>query len=130
MSRRRRYRSPFIAAESGRDRRRRHPQTKQLLDQIAAQNFEFKYGHSYERDVSEDAAVGAYIALIDGERLEKARDLARSVRANASHAAVGACRFASHLRSGRSGLPARSTATFISASRLRPFTPNRSLPAS
>jgi len=59
-----------------------NPQTKQLLDQIAAQNFEIEIGHSYERDVSEDAAVGAYIALIDGERLEKARDLARSVRAN------------------------------------------------
>jgi ornithine decarboxylase len=59
-----------------------NPQTKQLLDQIAAQNFEIEVGHSYERDVSEDAAVGAYIALIDGERLEKARDLARSVRAN------------------------------------------------
>jgi ornithine decarboxylase len=62
-----------------------NPQTKQLLDQIAAQNFEIEVGHSYERDVSEDAAVGAYIALIDGERLEKARDLARSVRANGFH---------------------------------------------
>jgi ornithine decarboxylase len=62
-----------------------NPQTKQLLDQIAAQNFEIEIGHSYERDVSEDAAVGAYIALIDGERLEKARDLARSVRANGFH---------------------------------------------
>ncbi len=62
-----------------------NPQTKQLLDQIATQNFEIEIGHSYERDVSEDAAVGAYIALIDGERLEKARDLARSVRANGFH---------------------------------------------
>jgi ornithine decarboxylase len=62
-----------------------NPQTKQLLDQIAAENFEIEIGHSYERDVSEDAAVGAYIALIDGERLEKARDLARSVRANGFH---------------------------------------------
>jgi ornithine decarboxylase len=61
------------------------PQTKQLLDQITAQNFEIEVSHSYERDVSEDAAVGAYIALIDGERLEKARDLARSVRANGFH---------------------------------------------
>jgi ornithine decarboxylase len=61
------------------------PQTKQLLEQITAQNFEIEVSHSYERDVSEDAAVGAYIALIDGERLEKARDLARSVRANGFH---------------------------------------------
>ena len=35
----------------------------------------------FDRDVSEDAAVGAYIALIDGERLEAARTLARAVRA-------------------------------------------------
>jgi ornithine decarboxylase len=35
----------------------------------------------FDRDVSEDAAVGAYIALIDGEKLERARSLAREVRA-------------------------------------------------
>ena len=34
----------------------------------------------FERDVSEDAGVGAYIALIDGDRRERARDLARAVR--------------------------------------------------
>src|SRR5437868_7532349 len=60
-------------------------QTKQLIDHIAAQNFEVEISHSFERDVSEDAAVGAYIALVDGERLEKARNLARSVRANGFH---------------------------------------------
>jgi ornithine decarboxylase len=32
--------------------------------------------------VSEDAAVGAYIAMIDGDRLDKARNIARAVRAN------------------------------------------------
>jgi ornithine decarboxylase len=48
----------------------RNAQTKELLDEIAA----------VERDVSEDAGVGAYIALVDGERLEHARQLARSVR--------------------------------------------------
>jgi ornithine decarboxylase len=58
------------------------PQTKQLLDQISAENFEIEVTDSFERDVSEDAAVGAYIALIDGERLEKARALARAVREN------------------------------------------------
>jgi ornithine decarboxylase len=58
-----------------------NPQIKQLLDQIAAQNFEVEIAHNFERDVSEDAEVGAYIAQIDGERLEPARDLARSVRA-------------------------------------------------
>src|SRR3974390_1954104 len=57
------------------------PQTKQLLDHIAAENFEVEVTGSFERDVSEDADVGAYIGLVDGDRLEKARALARSVRA-------------------------------------------------
>src|SRR5205814_4426770 len=34
----------------------------------------------FARDVSDDASVGAYIAMIDGNRLERARALARSVR--------------------------------------------------
>ena len=48
-------------------------QTRQLLDQIAAENFEVEVTDSFERDVSEDSSVGAYIALIDGDRREKAR---------------------------------------------------------
>jgi ornithine decarboxylase len=56
-------------------------QTKQLLDQIAAENFEVEVTDSFDRDVSEDSSVGAYIALIDGDRREKARKLARAVRA-------------------------------------------------
>src|SRR4029077_11465988 len=56
-------------------------QTKELLDHIAADNFQIELSDNYERDVSEDASVGAYIALIDGDRLEQARKLARSVRA-------------------------------------------------
>ena len=59
----------------------RHTQTKQLLDHIAAENFEVHASDSFDRDVSEDASVGAYIALVDGERLEQARKFARSVRA-------------------------------------------------
>jgi ornithine decarboxylase len=54
------------------------PQTKQL---IAAENFEVEICDSYDRDVSEDTAVGAYIGLIDGVRLEQARKLASDVRA-------------------------------------------------
>ena len=50
-------------------------QTKELLDHIAAEHFEVEVSDSLDRDVSEDAAVGAYIALVDGERLEKARGL-------------------------------------------------------
>src|SRR5215470_5213260 len=56
-------------------------QTKDLLDHITAENFQVEVSDSYERDVSEDAGVGAYIALIDGERREKARKLAAAVRA-------------------------------------------------
>ena len=56
------------------------PQTKELLDHIRAEGFEVEVRDDFERDVSEDAAVGAYIALVDGDRLERARQLARSVR--------------------------------------------------
>jgi ornithine decarboxylase len=56
------------------------PQTKELLDHIAKEGFEIEVGGSFERDVSEDAGVGAYIALVDGPRLEHARKLAISIR--------------------------------------------------
>src|SRR6516164_2831161 len=56
-------------------------QTKQLLEHIKAEGFQIEMGDRLDRDVSEDADVGAYIALVDGDRLEKARELARSVRA-------------------------------------------------
>jgi ornithine decarboxylase len=56
-------------------------QTRELLDRIAAENYEIEITDRFERDVSEDAAVGAYIALIDGERRERAREFGRSVRA-------------------------------------------------
>ena len=55
-------------------------QTRGLLDHIKAENFEIEISDNYERDVTEDADVGAYIALVDGDRLERARKLARSVR--------------------------------------------------
>ncbi len=57
------------------------PQTRELLDHIAAENFQIEVSESYERDVSGDTGVGAYIALVDGERREQARKLAASVRA-------------------------------------------------
>lgn len=53
---------------------------KALLDRISAENFEVEVSAVYERDVSEDAAVGAYIAMIDGSRIDRARSLARAVR--------------------------------------------------
>ncbi|HEY7759764.1 MAG TPA: Orn/Lys/Arg decarboxylase N-terminal domain-containing protein, partial [Burkholderiales bacterium] len=60
---------------------RQDAQTKELIDHIEAENFRVEVTDSFERDVSEDAGVGAYIALIDGERREKARELAAAVRA-------------------------------------------------
>jgi ornithine decarboxylase len=56
------------------------PQTKKLLDCITAENFEIEVSDSFDRDVSEDSSVGAYIALIDGDRLKAARKLALAVR--------------------------------------------------
>ena len=57
------------------------PQTKKLLDCIEAENFEVEVTDSLKRDVAEDTSVGAYIALIDGDRLKAARQLALAVRA-------------------------------------------------
>ena len=56
-------------------------ETQQLLQHIAAERFEIEVTDRFERDVSEDAGVGAYIAVVDGERREKARSLATAVRA-------------------------------------------------
>jgi ornithine decarboxylase len=61
--------------------RAENPQIRQLLDRIAGENFEIEETDSFDRDVSDDAAVGAYIALIDGDRLDRARSLVRAVRA-------------------------------------------------
>ena len=55
-------------------------QTKELLDQLAAEHYVVEVTDTFDRDVSEDASVGAYIALVDGERVENARRLAEAVR--------------------------------------------------
>ena len=60
---------------------REDPQTRQLLDHIAEEKFEIEVSSGYDRDVAEDADVGAYIVLVDGDRLEQARNLGRAVRA-------------------------------------------------
>jgi ornithine decarboxylase len=60
---------------------RNDPQTNRLLEQVTTENFEVEVCDDFQRDVSEDADVVAYIALVDGPRLEQARNLARSVRA-------------------------------------------------
>jgi len=60
---------------------REDPQTRQLLDHIAEERFEIEVSTRYDRDVAEDADVGAYIVLVDGDHREQARDLGRAVRA-------------------------------------------------
>jgi ornithine decarboxylase len=60
---------------------RNDPQTKQLLESIAFQNYEIEICDGFDRDLEEDADVGAYIALIDGDRREQARAMGRSIRA-------------------------------------------------
>ncbi len=53
---------------------------RSLLERLKAEKFEVEVSDRYLRDVSEDAAVGAYIVAVDGERLEPARRLAQAVR--------------------------------------------------
>ena len=55
-------------------------QVKALLDQIRSAKFEIEISDRYDRDVSEDAEVGAYIASVDGAHREPARKLAQAVR--------------------------------------------------
>ncbi len=60
---------------------RSNPEVGALLDRLTGDNFQVEVSDTFERDVSEDAEVGAYIAMVDGERLEHARKFAMSVRA-------------------------------------------------
>jgi ornithine decarboxylase len=56
-------------------------QTQRLLDLIRAEGYEVETCEHFDRDLAEDASVGAYIALVDGERRDAARAAARAVRA-------------------------------------------------
>ena len=47
---------------------------------MRAEKFEVEVSDRYDRDVSEDADVGAYIVSVDGEHREQARKLALAVR--------------------------------------------------
>lgn len=55
-------------------------QVQTLLKAIAADGYEVEITASYERDVFEDAAVGAYIIAIDGDNGERARILGKAIR--------------------------------------------------
>ena len=47
------------------------PQVQQLLDRLAAEHFEVEIATDFNRDVSEDAAVGAHLACIDDQPLSR-----------------------------------------------------------
>src|SRR4051794_34381334 len=55
-------------------------QTKELLAQIAADGYQVEISDVFERDVTEDASVGAYIVWPGGVPLEPARALLRGWR--------------------------------------------------
>jgi ornithine decarboxylase len=57
-----------------------NPEARALIERLKAEKFEVEVSDRYDRDVLEDAAVGAYIATIDGDKLEPARKLVRAVR--------------------------------------------------
>jgi ornithine decarboxylase len=56
-------------------------QVKELLAQITTENFEVEISDSFDRDVAEDSAVGAYVGSVEGGRRDQARDFVRKVRA-------------------------------------------------
>jgi len=55
-------------------------QTQELIRQIAADGYEVEVIDHFDRDVVEDASVGAYIVLTDGAMFEGAKSLLRAVR--------------------------------------------------
>ncbi|HEY9182100.1 MAG TPA: ornithine decarboxylase, partial [Gammaproteobacteria bacterium] len=55
-------------------------QVRALLERIKAEGYEVEVADRYDRDVSEDAEVGAYIVSVDGKRLKPARKMAQAVR--------------------------------------------------
>ena len=80
----------------------------------------------YDRDASEDAAVGAYIAMIDGDRIGHARELAHAVRAIGFATPLWALADAHRISDlAAHAVRARSRATSTWDSRLPPTTRNR-----
>jgi arginine/lysine/ornithine decarboxylase len=57
-------------------------QVRELLAQIGAEGYEVEVAERFERDIGEDASVGAYIAWVDGEHVDGARALATAVRSS------------------------------------------------
>jgi arginine/lysine/ornithine decarboxylase len=59
---------------------RNNDQARALFERISAEGYEVEITSNYERDIPEDASVGAYIIMIDGERLDAARNVGQEVR--------------------------------------------------
>jgi ornithine decarboxylase len=66
------------------------PQTRQRLDHIAVERLQIEVNDRFDRDVSEDAAVGASIAATDGTRREQTRQPAPGVSALGIRTPLGA----------------------------------------
>ena len=60
-------------------------QAQELLAELAGLGYEVEVATGYARDVEEDAAVGAYIGSVEGDRLEEARELGRRIRGAGFH---------------------------------------------
>lgn len=56
------------------------PHARELIEHIQAEGYEVERRTGYGWDPSEDASVGAYVALIDGDLREGARAVAQAVR--------------------------------------------------
>jgi ornithine decarboxylase len=56
------------------------PEVRPLIERLRAEKYEVEVSDRYDRDASEDAAVGAYIIAVDGEKREPAYKLAKAVR--------------------------------------------------
>ena len=59
---------------------RANAETRSLIEHLTAEKYEVEVTDSFDRDVSEDASVGAYILWVDGDRLERARGTLTAVR--------------------------------------------------
>ena len=117
--------------KSRRNRRSRRRTRRKNFSTISQQKIsKSNCATTYERDVSEDASVGAYIALVDGDRLEHARKLARSVRDLGFQTPLWALADSHRISDiARCRPRARSMATSISGSRPPLSMPSKSSPA-
>jgi ornithine decarboxylase len=59
----------------------KNAQVQELLQAITAEGYEIEVTEKYQRDVFEDAGVGAYIVSVDGDNGVQAVQLAKAIRA-------------------------------------------------